>query len=161
MNSKCKRKVVFICQYIFLKRKIFRCDKIGRKRKDNKSVRPHNKYSNDNMTIKSKTNALKSIIETFKNLSGGKILKSPKYEIIIKDGTKDFNISLLNLQIWEILTLNYNKDYQEFNETLLSQFISNNLVLEIMCKTFNDYISTDFLLSNIEYNEKYGFDSKF
>ena len=130
----------------------------GRKTKGDNSERKNNKYIERNYIKKGKNNAYKSIIYTIKmilqNSKKKKSLKVLSYELII-DGTKNFNIQFLKSKIWEILTFDYDKDYQIHNEKILSDCLSNNLIMKILNISFIDYISTDFLLSNEEYNRKY------
>ena len=146
------------------KKRLFTIQKVdekfprGRKTKGDNSERKNNKYIERNYIKKGKNNAYKSIIYTIKmilkNSKKKKSLKVLSYELII-DGTKNFNIQFLKSKIWEILTFDYDKDYQIHNEKILSDCLSNNLIMKILNISFIDYISTDFLLSNEEYNRKY------
>ncbi len=146
------------------KKRLFTIQKVdekfprGRKTKGDNSERKNNKYIERNYIKKGKNNAYKSIIYTIKmilqNSKKKKSLKVLSYELII-DGTKNFNIQFLKSKIWEILTFDYDKDYQIHNEKILSDCLSNNLIMKILNISFIDYISTDFLLSNEEYNKKY------
>ena len=76
---------------------------------------------------------------------------------VIKDGSKDFNIKILKLKIGEIVTLKLDddKDYQITNENIILNNNSNDLIMELLNKTFLEFMKTDFLLSNEQFNEKY------
>ena len=147
-----KKKILFIIQ------KVDEKFPRGRKKKGDNSERMNDKYIERNLLKKGKNNAYKSIIYTIKmilkNSKKKKSLKVLSYELII-DGTKNFNIQFLKSKIWEILTFDYDIDYQIHNEKILSDCLSNNLIMKILNISFIDYISTDFLLSNEEYNKKY------
>ena len=76
---------------------------------------------------------------------------------VIKDGSKDYNIEILQLKIGEIVTLKLDddKDYQITNENIILNNNSNDLIMELLNKTFLEFMKTDFLLSNEQFNEKY------
>ena len=83
--------------------------------------------------------------------------KSLLMDNVIKDGSKDFNIKILKLKIGEIVTLKLDddKDYQITNENIILNNNSNDLIMELLNKTFLEFMKTDFLLSNEQFNEKY------
>lgn len=114
----------------------------------------------DNLIIKLKCNGYKSIKLTLTkimqiNLNQKVKLCTIKYKEIIKDATIDYNIKFFSLEIWEIFTLDYDKEFQKKNEEILIHYISNNLNIDILKMRFIDYINSDYLLSNKEYNRKY------
>ena len=118
------------------------------------------KDRDDNLIIKLKCNGYKSIKLTLTkimqiNLNQKVKLCTIKYKEIIKDATIDYNIKFFSLEIWEIFTLDYDKEFQKKNEEILIDYISSNLNIDILKMRFMDYIKSDYLLSNKEYNRKY------
>ncbi len=83
--------------------------------------------------------------------------KSLLMDNVNKDGSKDYNIEILQLKIGEIVTLKLDddKDYQITNENIILNNNSNYLIMELLNKTFLEFMKTDFLLSNEQFNEKY------
>ena len=83
--------------------------------------------------------------------------KSLLMDNVIKDGSKDFSLKMLKLKIGEIVTLKLDddKDYQITNENIILNNNSNDLIMELLNKTFLEFMKTDFLLSNEQFNEKY------
>lgn len=121
---------------------------------------------NDNIIVRIKCNGVKSIILTLSstlqnNLNSKVSFNKIQYKDIIKDATIDYNCKFLSLEIWAILTLDYNTNYQKNNEEILQVYILNNLNTDILRMRFIDYIKSDYLLSNIEYNKKYNFCDNF
>ena len=120
------------------------------------------KDRDDNLIIKLKCNGYKSIKLTLTNIIQINLNKKVKlctikYKEIIKDATIDYNIKFFSLEIWEIFTLDYDKEFQKKNEEILIDYISSNLNIDILKMRFMDYIKSDYLLSNKEYNRKYKF----
>ena len=117
----------------------------------------------DNLIVKIKCNGYKAIIQTLsfelqkKNLNQKNNFCIIQYKDIIKDATIEYNIKFFCLKIWEILTLGYNETFQKNNEEILKVYILNKLNTDILQMRFIDYIKTDYLLSNKDYNIKYKF----
>ena len=124
------------------------------------------KDRDDNLIVKIKCNGINSIIlnltTTIQNNLNIKVsFNKIHYKIIIKDATIVYNCKFFSLEIWEILTLDYDDNYQKNNEEILKVYILNNLNTDILRMRFIDYIKNDYLLSNIEYNRKYNFCDNF
>ena len=76
------------------------------------------KERDDNLIIKLKCNGYKSIKLTLTNIIQINLNKKVKlctikYKEIIKDATIDYNIKFFSLEIWEIFTLDYDKEFQK------------------------------------------------
>ena len=83
--------------------------------------------------------------------------KSLLMDNVIKDGSKDFSLKMLKLKIGEIVTLKLDddKDYQITNENIILNNNSNDLIMELLNKTFLEFMKTDFWSSNEQFNKKY------
>ena len=123
----------------------------------NNMTEPQEKKRFYNELKKIKTNAYNCFMFVLKIVILIREHKSLLMDNVIKDGTKDFNIKILKLKIGEIVTLKLDddKDYQITNENIILNNNSNDLIMELLNKTFLEFIKTDFLLSNEQFNEKY------
>ena len=123
----------------------------------NKMTEPQKKKRFYNELKKIKTNAYNCFMFVLKIVILIREHKSLLMDNVIKDGTKDFNIKILKLKIGEIVTLKLDddKDYQITNENIILNNNSNDLIMELLNKTFLEFMKTDFLLSNEQFNEKY------
>ena len=125
----------------------------------NKMTEPQEKKKERfyNELKKIKTNAYNCFMFVLKIVILIREHKSLLMDNVIKDGTKDFNIKILKLKIGEIVTLKLDddKDYQITNENIILNNNSNDLIMELLNKTFLEFMKTDFLLSNEQFNKKY------
>ncbi len=106
---------------------------------------------------KIKTNAYNCFMFVLKIVILIREHKSLLMNNVIKDGSKDFSLKILKSKIGEIVTLKLDddKDYQITNENIILNNNSNDLIMELLNKTFLEFINTDFLLSNEQFNKKY------
>ena len=117
---------------------------LGRKRKEDVSIRTHNKYSSDNIICKIKTTIKKHLINFVNNIirftytekqieqildklnlppnSSPSIIKDIDYKSLVNIKNKKDNLFLLKLTIKEFLSQNvstryrtFNKDYEEYS----------------------------------------------
>jgi hypothetical protein len=138
----------------------------GRKKKSDVSLRTHSKYSFDNSIYKIKNKAFNCVILTLNH-----IIKNSGYRIkkiesnIFKDGSKNFNLKLLNKTISNILLLKvsskYNITCDDNNQKIIEKFSSNSLIKEILDMTFDDIIKKFFIMNTKDFIEKYKFDNKY
>ena len=125
----------------------------------NKMTEPQEKKKERfyNELKKIKTNAYNCFMFVLKIVILIREHKSLLMDNVIKDGSKDFSLKMLKLKIGEIVTLKLDddKDYQITNENIILNNNSNDLIMELLNKTFLEFMKTDFLLSNEQFNEKY------
>ena len=117
---------------------------LGRKKKDDVSIRTHNKYSSDNIICKIKTTIKKHLINFINNIihftytereieqilnklnlpqnRSSSIIKDIDYKSLVNIKSKKDNLFLLKLSINEFLSQNvstryrtFNKDYEEYS----------------------------------------------
>ena len=123
----------------------------------NNMTEPQEKKRFYNELKKIKTNAYNCFMFVLKIVILIREHKSLLMDNVIKDGSKDFSLKILKLKIGEIVTLKLDddKDYQITNENIILNNNSNDLIMELLNKTFLEFIKTDFLLSNEQFNKKY------
>ena len=123
----------------------------------NNMTEPQEKKRFYNELKKIKTNAYNCFMFVLKIVILIREHKSLLMDNVIKDGSKDFSLKMLKLKIGEIVTLKLDddKDYQITNENIILNNNSNDLIMELLNKTFLEFIKTDFLLSNEQFNKKY------
>ena len=123
----------------------------------NNMTEPQEKKRFYNELKKIKTNAYNCFMFVLKIVILIREHKSLLMDNVIKDGSKDFSLKMLKLKIGEIVTLKSDddKDYQITNENIILNNNSNDLIMELLNKTFLEFMKTDFLLSNEQFNKKY------
>ena len=163
-NDFLKKKHIFNTNIPFTEKK-----PSGRKKKNDITKGSHTKYSKDNCIYKIKNKTVNCIIYTLNEILKEKSQKN--WEIkkiassIFKDGSKHFNLKLLNMKISDILLLKvsskYSNDYNNNNKEIIENFKDNNLFNEILNMTFEDSIRKLFMMSSNDYKAKYSFENKF
>ena len=140
---------------IFLNQKT-KITKLGRKKKNDKSIRKHNNRSLDNCIKKIKVNSNLCFHLTSNKIINDKNIKLTLIDnIYIKNGKKSFNISLLNMTFQEI----YKK--KENNIEIIEKFSSDELFKEIIDMTFSEFINRIFMMKSSEFEAKYSFYNKY
>ena len=140
---------------IFLNQKT-KFTKLGRKKKNDKSIRKHNNRSLDNCIKKIKVNSNLCFHLTSNQIINDKNIKLTLIDnTYIKNGKKSFNISLLNMTFQEIYKTKKN------NIEIIEKFSSDELFKEIIDMTFIEFIKTIFKMKSSEFEEKYSFYNKY
>jgi hypothetical protein len=162
-NDFLKKKKIFNINIPFIEKK-----PSGRKKKNDITKGSHTKYSKDNCIYKIKNKTVNCIIYTLNRLLK---VYFPDREIkkiassIFKDGSKHFNLKLLNMKISDILLLKvsskYSNDYNNNNKEIIEKLKDINLFNEILNMTFEDSIHKLFMMSSNDYKAKYSFENKF
>ena len=140
---------------IFLNQKT-KITKLGRKKKNDKSIRKHNNRSLDNCIKKIKVNSNLCFHLTSNQIINDKNIKLTLIDnIYIKNGKKSFNISLLNMTFQEIYKTKKN------NIEIIEKFSSDELFKEIIDMTFSEFINRIFMMKSSEFEAKYSFYNKY
>ena len=141
---------------------------IGRKRKNDKRVARHNKFSYDNCIYKIKNKCFNCIFLTLNSLIKK---EDPNDQIkkidgnIFKNGTKIFNLQFLEKKISDIflykISSKYTLQYENNNQNIIEKYSTNKLIQEILNMTFEECINNIFTMSSEEFKKKYNFENKY
>ena len=131
----------------------------GWNKKNDNTVRKHNKDSTDNIIRKIKVCIFKKLIEYSKEHISKKLL-SLDYNKYISNLKKDINLQMLDSPLREILSLDtsvkYGKDKKEHNKKTINSIIkesNNEKVKNLLEMKLNDWINNIFLFKGNSENE--------
>ena len=123
----------------------------GRNKKNDNTIRKHNKDSADNIIRKIKVCIFKKLIEYSKEHISKKLL-SLDYNKYISNLKKDINLQMLDSPLREILSLDtsvkYGKDKKGHNKKIINSIIkelNNEKVKNLLEMKLNDWIDNIFL----------------
>ena len=131
----------------------------GRNKKNDNTIRKHNKDSTDNIIRKIKVCIFKKLIEYSKEHIS-KDLLSLDYNKYISNLKKDINLQMLDSPLREILSLDtsvkYGKDKKGHNKKIINSIIkesNNEKVKNLLEMKLNDWIDNIFLFKENSENE--------